>query len=435
MTLKIKRNVFVFSLAASILSTAIMPHGTLFASNETISPNVQHTIETALNQNKSVVSREDAVKAAAWQVLNEINGSTSQTKWKEGFKLQRVTDVFDPSGKLVAYLVNILNKDGQLSGYVMVSAFLDDEPIISYSDQGSIFNTEKVDDKLKSKGLVAESPKLTWFGGVKLATSYTLKDDVKKHYMSPSGEETTISSTEQVQYPVPTSINENSRKMWETIKKIKLMSPGETNPGNGVTDVDPATWETNYDSIDRYYIDNPYDQNQWIYTYNNGVAQYTGCSPTAGSNLVMYYAQNYPSLNPTRNQRDIVMSLRNHMGTKQMPDGSGETNFWNIDDGLQSYFRANGRPNAEVTNGDFPDFSIYKMQLKNYGPVLQSYWSQSYFGNHTVYVVGYKEFVRSWYQANSKYLVVRNNWDDNTFNLYVKWGTWNTNVITYVNKP
>jgi len=35
-------------------------------------------------------------------------------------------------------------------------------------------------------------------------------------------------------------------------------------------------------------------------------------------------------------------------------------------------------------------------------------------------------------EANSKYLVVKNNWETEPGDFYVKWGTWNTNVMTYV---
>lgn len=150
----------------------------------------------------------------------------------------------------------------------------------------------------------------------------------------------------------------------------------------------------------------------------------------------MWYANTYPSLNPTNSQTNIVMALRTAMGTTQTSSGTGITDFYNIDDGLQSYFRNNGRPNAEVKNGLFPDYSIWKIRVSTGNPTLQSYWGQNYFGDHTVTVVGYKELVRSWYESNSKYLVVKNNWQsDTSTNYYVKYGSWNTNVVTWVKTP
>ncbi len=61
------------------------------------------------------------------------------------------------------------------------------------------------------------------------------------------------------------------------------------------------------------------------------------------------------------------MSLRKEMGTTQTSSGEGLTDFYYIDDGLQSYFRKNGRPNAEVQNGLLPDYDIWKMRIKYKG--------------------------------------------------------------------
>lgn len=57
------------------------------------------------------------------------------------------------------------------------------------------------------------------------------------------------------------------------------------------------------------------------------------------------------------------MSLRKEMGTTQSSSGEGLTDFYYIDDGLQSYFRKNGRPNAEVQNGLLPDYDFGKWEL------------------------------------------------------------------------
>ncbi|MFZ5826585.1 MAG: C39 family peptidase [Bacillota bacterium] len=173
----------------------------------------------------------------------------------------------------------------------------------------------------------------------------------------------------------------------------------------------------------------PHKQNQWVYTTINGVDQWTGCAPTAALNIMAYWAaQGYPSLNPTNSTSDITMQLRKDMGTWQSPSGAGTTDPNNIPLGMKQYASRAGlsTPAANVT---FATFGTVVWEIDLMRPVLQSYWSQSYFGDHTLVVVGYKEYVRS-SGSNSQYVVARNNWDGEPWNLYVKWGTWTANTVT-----
>jgi hypothetical protein len=310
----------------------------------------------------------------------------------------------------------------------MVSAFADDEPIIEWSDRGASFTPETVRGKVKTNGKKVSSEKIVWLGGIEFAGQFNFEDG-SKHLVNQNGVESQSGNISS--YPTPKSKNEDSRKFWNTIKKIKLGSPGQSNPSDGVTDIDPSTWETNYTSISRNYIDTGVNQKQWYYATVGGVQEATGCSPTAGSNIMVYwFNKGYTSLVPAF-QNQVVMDLRTAMGTTQTSSGDGETSFTNIDDGLQAYARSHGRSNAVATNHDLANFSTVVTEIDAQRPVLQSYWNQTYFGNHTVTLVGYKHYVRSWYQSDSYYVVARNNFvNDTTFNIYVKWGTWNTNVVT-----
>lgn len=136
-------------------------------------------------------------------------------------------------------------------------------------------------------------------------------------------------------------------------------------------------------------------------------------------------------LNLTKNQRDIVMGLRTTIKTTQNAGGEGITGPTDIDNGMQTYFRNHGVPSATSQNSTLATYDEYKKRLQEHVPVLQSYWNQPYFGNHTVTVVGFKELVRGTPTKSSKYLVVKKNWSSDTADLYVKFGSWNTNVMTY----
>lgn len=125
---------------------------------------------------------------------------------------------------------------------------------------------------------------------------------------------------EKSSYPI-LAYNAANREKWEQFEDIKFGAGDSSTNSNGVTEVDPATWGPTYNGIEKYYINGVTSMKQWNYTTN----QATGCTPTAGSNIVMWFAKQYPSLNPTKNQRDIVKALRGTMNTKQNSNGEGIT--------------------------------------------------------------------------------------------------------------
>lgn len=392
------------------------------------------TVDTMfVNASSDKVTPQEARKAVKWQIKSEQHTEKEGSNWThKKLKIEKAVDVIDPSGNLVAYLVNI-TENGQPAGFAMVSAFYDEEPIIAWSDGGQAFTPKKVEGKLKDKQsskIVAEQ--VVWLGGIKFAAKFTYKDGTSSIVDIDGIEAPQSIVTEK--FPVPTKENKDARKAWKLMNKIQLGDVGTDY--DGVTNEDPSGFETNYNSIHKNYIDTNVNMKQWYYEYSNGAWQATGCSPTAGSNIMKYWAdKGYTSLNPKGSQSDIVMALRKEMGTTQSKNGTGETSYWNIDDGLQSYARKNGLSKAVATNHDFALFSTVVTEIDAKRPALQSYWRQTYFGDHTVTIVGYKEYQRAWYESNSQYVIVRNNFvnENNIFNLWVRWDTWTTNVVTTFN--
>ncbi|NQX69648.1 C39 family peptidase [Paenibacillus alba] len=357
------------------------------------------------------VSPEAAMKAAAWQMISETRDGSNISAWGKESRLRvaKPIEVYDPSGKHVAYLVNSFKGD-RPAGYVMVSAL------------------SKNNNEVKKQELV-------WYGGVDIGGKFVYNDN-SVSMINVEGNELKENKTKTIdekdeKYPKPIKANENYRKSRKIFDQIVVGSPGQTNPSDGVSDIDPNGWETNYLSIDRNYIDTNVNQKQWYYTTTGGVQQATGCSPTAGSNIMKYWSdKGYSSLVPVF-QTQVVTDLRATMGTTQSSNGTGVTSPSNIDDGLQAYARAHQRPNAVSTNDNLSNFSAVKTEIDAQRPALQSYWNQTYFGDHTVTLVGYKHYVRNFYTQDSYYVVARNNFiNDSTFNVWIKWGTWNTNVLT-----
>ncbi|WP_281889675.1 hypothetical protein [Paenibacillus sp. YYML68] len=106
------------------------------------------------HSNVSVTPKE-AQQAAAWHVMNVMNGiSNDELAWNKlgkDFKVNKAVEVYDPTGNHVAYFVNIANRNFSPSGFVLVSAFEDEEPILAWSEQGESINPEVHSSILKEK--------------------------------------------------------------------------------------------------------------------------------------------------------------------------------------------------------------------------------------------------------------------------------------------
>lgn len=388
-----------------------------------------------------MVPKELAQKAAAAVLINAV-GEGETTGWNKQTRIGVAEDVYDPSGQLVAYRFNFQGSEGQAEGYSLISSFADEEPVLMWTENKAL--DEEAAEAVamskiqsESRSFVApkvEQSKLVWYGGIKLAVEVESNtgdevavDDTMRAY-SLTGVETEAANES---YPEP-AYNEGNRAKWKQFESIVLAAASDDvngeNPWHGVTSENPGSWETNYKRIDKNYINGVKSLKQWDYASG----QATGCSPTAGSNIVMWFAQQYPSLNPTGDARSIALELRKTMNTYQDSNGTGLTNYLNIPSGLQQYMREHGVPTAYAKNISLAIYSEYGDRIDVGAPVLQSYWDQSHYGNHTVTVVGYKEYVRNVLESNSKYLVVKNNWTSEPGDYYVKWGTWNTNIMTYV---
>ena len=396
------------------------------------------SVSFAASKEPDRVAEKDAITAALWHYHNEINTVSDESLWKKkGVKLLKPVHVYDPAGNHVAYLVNFRSKiASEKLGYVMVSAFLDEEPIIMWSDEGEAFSSDKVKDKLNDDKTKIEKNDVIWFGGSYFAARFKVKGKTQQEVITQDFSQASASelkAMEKMVYPAPTTEKKEIREIWKLIKNSPLGDVGTDS--DGVTNDDPAIFVKDYDYIDSYFISTAYNMKQWHYTYTNGVGQATGCSPTAASNIIMFLSKSFSGLVPTgKTQRDVVMELRTYMNTSQSSSGVGTTDPYHIDDGLRTYLQKHGRTNVTITNNYLATYENYKDTLKTYKrPMLQSYWNQDYFGDHTLTVQGYKEFVRSGVTSNSRYLVVYNNFIGEASGvLYVKFGTWNANMATFV---
>lgn len=316
--------------------------------------------------------------------------------------------------------------NGQDAGFVFIGNSLDEYPVLSFSYEGKVFDDIQRNSIRKTvKGEIV-GEKMVSLGAGRFALQFEMKNG-NKIIKAPNGSKLFIHKVSRYE-------NADQRKRSDKeIEKARLfwkhifMSVAEIgNDHDGVTNIDPSNWETGYDSMNRNYISNVPDINQW--QYEEG--QWTGCAPTAGSNVMAYWANkdtNYQNLMPTT-QEDVVMALRETMGTTQTSDGAGSTKIYNIDDGMRDYAHNQGLTNATSKNfgnwffGTSVSYADFKNEIDAQRPNLLSFIDQTYYGEHTVTGVGYKEYVYNGSSNGHQYMVIHDNWSTTTRTIYVAYG-------------
>jgi hypothetical protein len=367
------------------------------------------------SSDRAQATQQEIRKVAAYHVAGESKMDGS--KWKDKLQLGKEVPVYDDDDSVIAHIVEVTS-NGQPSGWIMVSTSLDEDPIIMWSDGGTLPTPDRLQANLGETANNIRSSKLMWHGGTNLGASFELNDGTK-WIIGDSGEK--VRSTGKAWHHV--TRNENARGFWS---RILMGSPGQTNPADGVTDINPDTWESGYAFITKNYLSSTdgINQAQWIYSGSN----WTGCAPTAASNIMVYWAKNgYPALNSYNDQQRVVMDLRGTMQTYQDSSGTGVTNPTKIGPGMQTYANNQGYWQSKAYNLYLISYANMYGEIDAGRPFLLNTSGNSYFGGgHTVWVVGYKQYTFVGYPYEHDYLVFRNNWGDSTYNLYIKYGAWST---------
>ena len=374
----------------------------------------------AYADNKNTVTQNDAKKMASFHIASDIKLS-EDSGWKgEKITLSSAKEVYNVDDSLEAYVFNIV-VDGKKAGFILVGSSFDEYPILSFSYDDEAFNEKALSNIEKNmKEEIIEKKIVQGFPG-NFAVKFKMEDGSKKIKLQ-DGEEIKLKKEK-----VRIENKKNSREKSDKIKEFWKNTAGEIGTtSDGVTDVNPDNWETGYDSINEEYLSEVPDLNQWKYDGTHWI----GCSPTAGSNVIAWWANRssaYSDLMPTT-QTDVALDLFDTMDTHHNPgEVAGSTSTTKIDSGLEDYAENLGF-NATSTNygswflNDSFAFYVYKNDISSYGPNVLSIEDQDYYGNHSVTGVGYKEYMYNGSSENHQYMIIHDNHSSTTKKIYLAYG-------------
>jgi len=374
----------------------------------------------AYADNKNVVTPNDAKKMASFHIANDIKLSEESGWDGEKITLSSAKKVYDADDNLKAYVFNVV-VDNKKSGFILVGSSFDEFPILSFSYDGEAFNEDAISNVKKGINEEIVEEKIVQGSPGNFAVKFKMKDGSEKIKFQ-DGEEIKLKRE-----TVNLESKKISKEKSDKIKEFWKNTAGEIGTtSDGVTDVDPDNWETGYDSKVEEYLSDVPDLNQWKYDGTHWI----GCSPTAGSNVIAWWANSsstYSDLMPTT-QTDVALDLFDTMDTHHNPgEVAGSTSTTKIDDGLEDYaenlgFSATSTNYGSWALNDSFAFYVYRNDISYYGPNVLSIEDQDYYGDHSVTGVGYIEYTYNGSSDNHQYMIVHDNHSTTTKTVYLAYG-------------
>jgi hypothetical protein len=377
-------------------------------------------------QSDAFVSMKEVINAAYYHVLTDMHANNTSGWKNKHIKAGTPIPVYDATDTLTSYIVN-LYKDGEPAGYVEISASKDEPAILSFSYdiQMSTNEMNKMYLQLEMKGKNKKSEKVVQISpgnfGVKVDYDDGTAEVVNRNYHALLLKEQNIPKPKHIH-----SIDPSSRNEWQKIDNQMTGAYDFTGNNN-----DGVTGDLSFESgpATTYYISNvpDYDQKYYPLVMNstNPWTGYSGCAPTAASNVLYYWAYYKGKSGIVRSTWDQTISdLRSCMGTIMLSDGEGSTPVANISSGMKRYLSMSAHSDSSAYIYDYsnPSWSTVKSALLNNCPDIITFFNQDYYckdGGHTVTGVGTIEYSSS----GHKYMIIHDNWPNTPQDVYVVYGS------------
>lgn len=328
--------------------------------------------------------------------------STNTSKWDSNNSFAYPIPLYSLEDELIAYYIKTLDENGNINGYMIVNAFIDNPCVLEYGYGSNVGG--KIEEFQSTRGKVYYN----------LAGEFYSEEDQniyiesKKHTIAKS-ENSLTTNSETID--LVAHLSQPNYKLKSTINSLY-----ETNDFNFVSRNAPngyPSWEilgiNNMPSGGYTYDNLPYVGNTtWAIMdesiYNNE------CGPTSGTNMLIYYGK---KLNVTMvtNRGSTINYLYEYMGTNDWGFDDWGTTIAGYTSGLKSYVNT-FFPARTVTTNTYSSYSWASVKSN----INNDYMVAAYLehpeglfsrGAHFVNYVGWRTYTSS----GANYIRILNQWD------------------------
>lgn len=347
---------------------------------------------------KSDISEEQATKIAVNFVISRAHAEDTDETFPVPFKVVKDETLYNLDDEVTAYKFNVVDIDGDYSGYVIAGASRDVAPIIEYSCSDAASFIDAAEKAILTTG---DTAKLYYDGGLDYYieksddTATTLFDVSVKKEVSDSKSE--LKAAKQ-----------KSRSVGEGVKFEKEWDNAlgaASNPPTNTYISDPLDYESGYTGYTMKYIAGATaNMYRLMSSFSNGCGYH--CGPTAATNLCI--------LNYQLNKKTNLMSSSwdNTFTTLHSLAKCTCTSTGTYDDKLttaiRTYGKNRGYSSTTSTRDTTPTVTEMKNSIYNNVPQILLVNGHGYYGNHYVLTVGVEQY--NYTSGTTSYFRVIDGW-------------------------
>ncbi|WP_436864835.1 S-layer homology domain-containing protein [Bacillus fungorum] len=341
----------------------------------------EYSMAEELPKQPTVTKEEAQDKAKSY-----IKGVSEKSypNWKNA-QLGQSTTLYDLEGNITGYAFQV-QKDNQDSGYI-------------------IANSEKQAPSIIESTREGKNPYQQVEEGMSLYTGPL------QHYKK----------VDQTIVNLHTEQTTDIKTAKQKVKTNKTEEPKKSNDFSGIT-IAQSIPDFKENSIPNV------PDNQWYY----------GCSPTAFSNVIEYWAQNgYNNLKYSNETTDqLIEKLGKNMKTipgKKLPGRAegGSTNINDMVPGIKKHWNERGYQ-PEINIDQTPTYEEYTREIDGGRPITINIINDPVYENHTATGVGYEQMYIPEINEDFKNLILHDTWEDSPVEAYYSYNDSKQNIHSYI---
>lgn len=357
------------------------------------------------------INRQVSLKEAERVAVSHIQGVMAfdeDSVWNNGVRIKQRKALFDLEEEIAAYYFGLVNREGEASGYVIVSANTSGVPVLEYAQDGESFidiSIEKTREKAAieyDNNVNKNYSKVFYLGDMVYCIKHVLENNECVMY------DATTSSSLSVDKEDLKCISEkenNYNDLWE--EYCVLQSERQSNPPDSGNDfiTSPGKYESNYNDYQYNVVTN----GDRYYCIMDDFLAGKVCSPTAATNLCKYWylrdTTKYINLFKNSSWDSVFWSFYEYMNT-DVNSGTFHSEFV---DAYTMYFNEVGLScsayhSTWTNNGEF-----VVEEVRNDRPCHLSLTEHYKYGDHDVLAIGYSKYIYNG-AKDSLYIKIADGW-------------------------
>lgn len=340
------------------------------------------TVSFAAENTVEVIDAVTAQKIATNFVISRAHAEDTDEVFPVPFKVIKDETLYDLDDEITAYKFNVVDINGDYSGYVITGAKTDVAPIIEYSCSEVDSFIDVATETISENG---DDVKLYYDGGLDYYIEKS--DDAGKKLFDVSAKKELSASKAELK-----TAKQKSRSVGESVnfeKEWDNALGAASNPPTNTYISDPLNHESGYTGYTMKYIAGATaNMYRLMSSFSNGCGYH--CGPTAATNLcILNYKLNGKTALMTESWDKTFTTLHSLAGCDCGPNGTYDNVLTTA---IKTYGVNCGYSSTTSTRDTTPTVTEMKNSIYNNVPQILLVNGHGYYGNHYVLTVGVEQY-------------------------------------------